>query len=145
MKTYLKLTLVLSLLALAGCGKEEQKSPEQPQAETSKRPVQESPPDWTGDDHPSQSVGSKYRWDQEQILKRHEELAMKPLPAYINEVWGAGGMPKEGDVLSDWAFVVPKDRIGDFEDYLRNLGVPEEFMTGDSPYRSGKQENWKAP
>ncbi|MGB3117906.1 MAG: hypothetical protein WBE58_03725 [Verrucomicrobiales bacterium] len=145
MKNLLKLTLITSLFALAGCGKEEQQPAKKPQAEVSNKPAQEMVSEWGTGDHPSQSVGPKYRWNKEKILERHSELAMAPLPSYIEEVWGAGGMPKDSDVLSDWAFVVPEERIGDFQDYLSELGVPEEYMEGDSPYRVSERENWVRP
>jgi hypothetical protein len=86
-----------------------------------------------------------YEWTQEQIKRHHTKLVLAELPEYIGEVWGCGGKDPESGILSNWAFVVPQEKIPDFLDYLRNLGVPEEYMKKDSPFRYSERENWIRP
>ncbi|MEZ5303058.1 MAG: hypothetical protein R3F11_20810 [Verrucomicrobiales bacterium] len=55
-------------------------------------------------------IGRRTTDGRERILKRHNFLAMKPLPDYVENVWGAGRNLDEYEFQNDWAFVVPKDR-----------------------------------
>ena len=146
------LPIALGLLLLAGCGNQG-KTPLQSAAEEEEQvaPSPSSPP--MEEPKATQSTDSyelpewerPFQWDAQQIEKRHVELAMAPLPDYVSKVRGAGGKSKEGDILSDWAFVVPDEHISDFQDYLKELGVPEEYLTADSPFRVSDRENWTAP
>jgi hypothetical protein len=86
-----------------------------------------------------------YEWTREQIKRHHAKLALAELPEYIGEVWGCGGFDHESGRLSDWAFVVPQDKIPDFLGYLQKLGVPEEYLEKDSPFRYSERENWTPP
>lgn len=141
------LSSVLLLLALAfftGCRKEPQKStqPQSAGAEKASGPASE-----TGLKRPQRIAKweKPYEWNREQIKQHHAKLVLAELPEYIGEVWGCGGKPSEGGILSSWAFVVPQDKIPDFLAYLREMGVPEEYMNKDSPFRSSKRENWIRP
>jgi hypothetical protein len=148
MKTPLKHVLLTAtffavLTAITGCQKEAPKSTPQPtrDAETPASATQTG----TARSPRIAEWEKPYEWNPEQIKSHHAKLVLAELPEYIGEVWGCGGFDRESGRLSDWAFAVPKDKIPDFLGYLRNLGVPEEFLHKDSPFRYSERENWIRP
>lgn len=148
----LLVTLLIAAL-ICGCGKDEGATSQGEGDRAGPQPpalggsaVEPQGEEGDAPNHPAVGEWERsYEWDRKQIAKRHHELALAELPAYVKEVRGVGGKPKDGGIYGDWAFVVPQDHIADFESYLGSLGVPEEFMRTNSPYRVASRESGWAP
>ncbi|MGB3118997.1 MAG: hypothetical protein WBE58_09260 [Verrucomicrobiales bacterium] len=152
MKPLQTIAVTIGIIAIAGCGKKDDPQPADLGTDsTLQAKSQDDPETGLGSDksipYEFPENTKKYRLDSEEIHKRHQVLALKPLPDYIERMWGlAAPGPDSGIKTGDWAFVVPENRITDFQDYLRGLGVPEEYMGDkDAPYRHSERENWIPP
>jgi len=89
-----------------------------------------------------------------QIRKRHADLFLQELPDYVEDLRGTANKLRtnqkpvdESGVYAHWGFVVPPERIEEFEGYLLNVGVPSEHISNPTDImRSAKREKgWKIP
>lgn len=149
-KPLISLCLTAVLLSQSGCGPRPAEETGNPQAEDADPPAEEAS---SQSDFPTPPPGMPYHgyrvdrlWPVEEINERHAKLFMKALPEYVIGLAGRGGEAEEGGFSSNWAFIVPQDKIQEFRGYLVELGVPEEYLDKEAAVASmSRPLSWRLP
>jgi hypothetical protein len=140
MKKKVKSFLVnCATVLLCSCGKEP--APPPPAKSTSPKAV-EAAPTLGGDpnirwsegltDVPQYPDTAEYRnWKHPEIAQRHRALIMKELPGYITQLRGNGAIKETDGTSAAWYFRVPQENLPDWENYMKQIGVPEHALHGD--------------
>ncbi len=138
------------LLPQSGCGprpvgetgKAEAEEAAQPANGTSGRIDYPTPPPGM----PFHGSGLQYLAPAEEVRGWHEKLFMKPLPEYGVGLTGRQRDGRETGTSSEWAFIVPQNKIQDFRIYLVELGVPEEFLDKEAAVAiMSRPFSWRPP
>jgi len=64
-----------------------------------------------------------------EINARNFSLLGAKLPPYVLKLRGRSYQEPESNALAEWGFIVPKERAREFNQYLLEIGVPDEAAT----------------